>query len=236
MRPPGPDKLVALEHGCWKNGNSIHGVVFDMDGVIVDSHPAHRAAWKQFLQSIGRPAKDSEIDFILDGRKREEILRYFLGELSPEEIRDYGNRKDQMLRELGTRSRPIDGALEFLVELRQASVATGLATSAARGRVETTLSQLGIKNYFDAIVTGDDVPLGKPDPSIYRLAAALLHENPTQLIAFEDAVSGVQAAVCAGFRCIGVASGPRVEQLRSAGAEVVISDFSSLSLSDFVTG
>lgn len=236
MRLSGRDKVAALQLGGLKNVNSIHGVVFDMDGVIVDSHPAHRAAWKQFLESIGRPARDSEIDFILDGRKREEILRYFLGELSPEETRDYGNRKDQMLRELGTRPRPIDGAIKFLVELRQASVATGLATSAARGRVEATLSDLGIRDYFDAIVTGDDVPLGKPDPSIYRLAAARLHENPTRLLAFEDAVSGVQAALCAGCRCVGVASGSRVEQLRAAGAKVVISDFNELSLSDFVAG
>jgi beta-phosphoglucomutase len=235
MRPSAPDQLSVPESGRLRNGNPIRGVVFDMDGVIVDSHPSHRTAWKQFLQSIGRPRTDSEIDFILDGRKREEILRHFLGELSPEEIRDYGNRKDQMLRELGSQSQPIDGAIEFLVELRQAGVAMGLATSAARNRVEATLSELGIKDYFDAIVTGDDVPIGKPDPSIYRLAAARLQESPMQLLAFEDAVSGVQAAVSAGLRCVGVASGPRVEQLRAAGAELVISDFNSLSMSDLFT-
>ena len=232
MRPSVPEKLVALELGGLRNGNSIRGVVFDMDGVLVDSHPAHRAAWKIFLQSIGRPASDTEIDFILDGQKRAEILRHFLGELSPEEIRDYGNRKDQMLRELGTRLQPIDGAIQFVVELRQAGIALGLATSAARGRTEATLSELGIKDYFDAIVTGDDVSVGKPDPSIYRMAAACLHQAPTRLLAFEDAVSGVQAALCAGFRCIGVGSGPRVEQLRAAGAGVVISDFNSVRLSD----
>jgi len=203
-----------------------------MDGVIADSHPSHRAAWKRFLQSVGRPASDSEIDFILDGRKREEILCHFLGELSPEEIRHYGNRKDQMLRELGSRTEPIDGAIEFLIELRNVGIAMGLATSAARGRAESTLSELGIKDYFAAIVTGDDVSIGKPDPSIYRLAAARLHEDPTRLLAFEDAASGVQAALSAGLRCVGVASGSRVEQLRIAGAELVISDFNSLSLSD----
>lgn len=207
-----------------------------MDGVIVDSHPAHRAAWKQFLRSVGRPASDGEIDFILDGRKREEILRHFLGELSPEEVHSYGNRKDEMLRELGSRSEPIAGAIEFLAELRGAGIAIGLATSAGRGRTEATLSELGIQNYFDAIVTGDDVPVGKPDPSIYRLVAGRLHENPKQLLAFEDAVSGVQAALSAGLRCVGVVAGPRVDQLRAAGAELVISDFKSLSVSDLFTG
>jgi beta-phosphoglucomutase len=228
--------IGALESGRLRNKPPIRGVVFDMDGVVVDSHPSHRAAWKQFLQSVGHPTSDSEIDFILDGRKRAEILRHFLGEeLSSEEIRDYGNRKDQMLRKLGSRPRPIDGAIEFIVELRQAGIAVGVATSAAGTRAQATLSELGIKDYFDVIVTGDDVSIGKPDPSIYRLAATRLHENPAQLLAFEDAASGVQAALCAGFRCIGVASGARVELLRAAGAQVVISDFSSLRISDVLT-
>jgi beta-phosphoglucomutase len=204
-----------------------------MDGVIVDSHPSHRAAWRRLLKNIGRPASDSELDFILDGRKREEILRHFLGkELSPEEIRDYGNRKNQILREQGTRPLPIDGVIKFVVELRQAGIAMALATSAARGRADATLSELGIKEYFDAIVTGDDVSIGKPDPRIYHLATECLHEDPMRLLAFEDAVSGVRAALCAGLRCFGVASGHRVEQLRAAGAEIVISNFSSLNLSD----
>jgi beta-phosphoglucomutase len=227
---------VGFLSGRLKDKDPIHGVVFDMDGVIVDSHPSHRAAWRQFLQSVGRPASDSEIDFILDGHKRAEILRHFLGEeLSLEQIREYGNRKDQMLHELGSRMQPIDGAIEFIVELRQAGIAVGVATAAAGTRAQATLSELGIKDYFDVIVTGDDVPVGKPDPSIYRLVATRLDENPSQLLAFEDAASGVQAALCAGFRCIGVASGQRVEQLRAAGAQVVISDFKSLHISDVLT-
>lgn len=235
MRPSAADKTPALELGRFKNGAAIRGVVFDMDGVIVDSHPSHRAAWKQFLQSVGRTTSDGEIDFILEGRKRAEILRHFLGEgLSAEKIRNYGNRKDQMLRELGNRLQPIKGVAAFLADLRHAGLAVGLATSAARARAENTLSELGINNCFDAVISGDDVAMGKPDPGIYRLAAARLHEHPTRLLAFEDAVSGVQAALGAGLRCIGIGSGPRVEHLRAAGAEIVISDFTSLRVSDLL--
>lgn len=217
--------------GVSPNGRTpLKGAVFDMDGVIVDSHPAHRRAWKQFLDSLDRPANDREIDFILDGRKREEILRHFLGELTPEEIHDYGNRKDQMLRNLGERPQPIEGSIEFLSELRHAGLTLGLATSAARARAEATLSDLGIRGFFDAIVTGDDVDAGKPDPAIYRLAAEGLGQHPEQLLAFEDAVSGVEAACFAGLHCIGVASSPRAEELLKAGAEMVVSNFKSLSL------
>src|ERR1700758_3891223 len=82
-----------------RNG-MIRGVVFDMDGVLIDSHPVHRSAWRKFLTSIGRRTTDTELEFILDGRKREEILRYFLGDLPPEQIEEYGIRKDKMLREI----------------------------------------------------------------------------------------------------------------------------------------
>ena len=69
-----------------------------MDGVIVDSHPAHRKAWRQFLRTLGREVSNTELNFILDGRKRADILRHFLGELSEAEIVDYGKRKDDFFQ------------------------------------------------------------------------------------------------------------------------------------------
>ena len=97
----------------------LRGIVFDMDGVIIDSHPLHRRAWKTFLQTVGRDITDAELDFILDGRKREEILCYFLGELSPSQIIDYGTRKDEMLRQLAEEMQPLQGIAEFLDSLLQ---------------------------------------------------------------------------------------------------------------------
>jgi beta-phosphoglucomutase len=210
----------------------VRGIVFDMDGVIVDSHSAHRRAWKQFLESIGRKATEEELDFILDGRKREEILRYFLGELPPEQIRDYGQRKDEMLQRLGNGAQPIEGVVEFLETLKSAGIRAALATSAGQNRTRGTLSELGITEYFDAVVTGDEVRIGKPNPLIYVLAAGRLQENPENLVAIEDAVSGVKAAIGAGLRCIGIADASRAPRLRLAGAELVVPHFRSLSLSD----
>ena len=102
----------------------LRGIVFDMDGVIVDSHAAHRSAWKSFLESEGREARDEELDFILDGRKREEILRHFFGEVTPKQIVEYGHRKDELLRECGKRIQTILGVVEFLVHLSQARVSS----------------------------------------------------------------------------------------------------------------
>jgi beta-phosphoglucomutase len=208
----------------------IRGVVFDLDGVVIDSHPGHRRAWKQFLQSVGRDATETELDVILDGHKREDILHYFFGDLAPEKITEYGARKDHMLRELDEELRPIAGVVEFLGSLRQAGARIGLATSASHKRTHATIAELGLTHYFDAIVTGDEVACGKPDPSIYRLAAEHLQEAPQNLVAIEDALAGVQAATTAGIRCIGIASGAKAEILRSAGADPVVSHFQQLSL------
>jgi beta-phosphoglucomutase len=208
----------------------IRGVVFDMDGVLVDSHPTHRSAWKQFLQSVGRKTSEEELDFILDGRKREEILRYFLGELSEEQLREYGNRKDEMLRRLGNGIHPIEGVVDFLTSLRSAAFKTAIATSAGTTRTKGTLADLGLRDCFDAVITGDDVKVGKPDPAIYRMAAERLGEDPRFLLAIEDASSGVKAAIGAGLRCIGIASDSRADSLRSAGAILVVPHFRSLSM------
>ena len=69
--------------------NQIRAVVFDMDGVLIDSHPAHRASWREFLRSVDRNVSEDQLSFILDGHTRQEILRHFLGDLSPSELSDY---------------------------------------------------------------------------------------------------------------------------------------------------
>jgi beta-phosphoglucomutase len=208
----------------------LRGIVFDMDGVIIDSHPVHRRAWKAFLQTAGREVTDAELDFILDGRKREEILCYFLGELTPSQIADYGARKDEMLLELAEYMHPLRGVVEFLASLSHVGIRIALATSAGRRRAHSTLKELGVARYFDVIVSGDEVVSGKPDPAIYRLVAERLNETPENLLAVEDAVSGVKSARAAGMRCLGIASAERADKLRAAGADPVISDFQSLSL------
>jgi beta-phosphoglucomutase len=72
----------------------LRGVIFDMDGVLVDSHSAHRDAWRQFFQTLGRNVPESELDFILDGRKRGDILQHFLGNCPDSELEEFGRRKD----------------------------------------------------------------------------------------------------------------------------------------------
>lgn len=208
------------------------GVIFDMDGVLIDSHPVHKKVWARFLASVNRPVSDEELDYVLDGRKREEILRHFLGNLPAEQIREYGQRKDEIYQESSSDLRTISGVEKFLGVLQSAGLPMAVATSASFARARGTLDELGILPHFSALVTGNDVVNGKPDPEIFVRAAERLNLVPRTLLVVEDAVSGVRAAKSAGMKCLGIAADGLGDKLRAAGADHVVPDFRELRLQE----
>jgi HAD superfamily hydrolase (TIGR01509 family) len=208
----------------------LEGVVFDMDGVLIDSHPVHRDAWRKFLATVGKDISDDDLDFILEGRRREEILRHFLGELPEEIVAEYGRRKDQLFQENFASVQVVPGIQTFLERLETAGMPAGIATSASSGRTWATLRALKLENVFVAVVTGDDVRAGKPDPAVYRLVSEQMNLPPEELLALEDAPCGVHAARSAGMRCIGVATNGHTDALLRAGADRVIPDFLGLTV------
>lgn len=212
----------------------LRGVIFDLNGVIVDSHPLHRKAWHQFCRSVGLDVSDSDLDFVLDGRKRRDILRHFLGDLSDREFENYGQLKDRFFQSMQKGVAPVPGVLQLLKELAGRRIALAIATSASRSRAFTTLRQLGVENLFSVIVTGEDVFSGKPNPSSYQLARDRLRETAESLIAVEDAIAGVQAATGAGLRCLAVAGHQSPEGLLAAGAVAAVWDFTDISSEDLV--
>jgi beta-phosphoglucomutase len=216
-------------HKSIDQTGKLHSVIFDMDGVIVDSHPAHRRAWQQFLETLGRNVSEDDLKYILDGRKRSEILSHFFGELNESEIREYGNRKDRFFQQISLEVKPVEGVLDLLDDLKERSVAFGLATSAGESRTWTTLHRLRLNRHFKVIVTGNDVAEGKPDPAIYRLACRKLGVSPQNALAVEDAISGVKAAKGAGIRCVAVGGHESAESLLQAGADHFVRDFVGLS-------
>ena len=210
----------------------LSGVVFDLDGVIVDSHPVHKKTWRTFLASVGKEVSESDLDYILEGRKRSDILIHFLGELSDSEIQQYGAKKDELFRQACADLQPVAGSVEFIRKLERAGLRIALATSASRQRTCWTLQQLKIAGYFEVVITGDDVPHSKPDPAIYRLAAERLSISPKRLVAVEDSVCGVRAARTAGLSCLGIGLGQNIHSLVLAGADVVFPSLVDLSIGD----
>jgi sugar-phosphatase len=210
--------------------SDIQAVVFDMDGVLIDSHPAHRAAWKAFLQSVDREVSDDQLAFILEGRTRDEILRHFLGDLSVVDIQEFGRQKDEIFRRMEHEIKSVPGVLEFLDSLRDCGVSCAVATSASEIRTFSTIERMGLADHFESIVTASDVHVGKPHPMVYQLACEQLRVAPSKALAFDDAPAGIHSARGAGMRCIGISSNGLTRQLLDSGAERVISDFLGLSL------
>jgi len=202
-----------------------------MDGVIVDSHPAHRKAWHQFLQSLDKDVSEEELEFILDGRKRSEILKHFLGEMPDSELAKYGKMKDEFFHQIALEVKPVPGVIEFVEDLVRRRVKLGIATSASKSRTLSTLQRLRLTESFATVVTGEDVPEGKSSPAIYELVCARLRTEARYSLVVEDAAPAVRAAKAAGFRCIGVSSGCSAK-LQAAGADHVIEDFVGFSLDD----
>lgn len=206
----------------------FRGAIFDFDGVIADSHPVHLRAWKKVLDSVGRAASGDELQFVLDGRTRDHILRHFLGDLDAEKMAEYGRRKEQFFRDEAADVQTIKGVSRFLEKLEEAQLPLGMASSGSRVRIEFLLERLKLKKHF-VVVTGDEVAQGKPHPAVFLKAAEHLGADPCDLIAFEDAASGVKAAKSAGMTCVGIASSDRSSILVDAGANHVVPDFRSLS-------
>jgi beta-phosphoglucomutase len=210
----------------------LRAVIFDLDGVIVDSHPAHLQAWKKFFGSIGKVVSERDLLFILEGQKREDILRHFLGDLTQEQVRQYGAKKEALFRDSVPELKTVRGLREFLDRLRESGLPLALASSASRGRASYMLEQLDLGRRFSVVVTGDDVKKGKPDPSIFHLAAEGLEVEASEILVCEDAVSGVEAAKAAGMKCLAIAANGRGPLLEKAGADRVVPDFSAASLDE----
>jgi beta-phosphoglucomutase len=212
-----------------ESNGGLRAVVFDMDGVLVDSHPAHRTAWREFLRVSGRVVSETELAFILEGRTRSEILRHFLGDLDDNEVQEYGKRKDEIFRNMERQIRPVAGVLGFIEELCRMGIILAVATSASEIRTYSTIERLGLGGCFEAVITASDVCAGKPDPAVYRLACERLGIPAQRALAFDDACAGIEAARSARMRCIGVSNNGQHDHLLHAGAERVIRDFEALT-------
>jgi beta-phosphoglucomutase len=179
-------------------------LIFDLDGVVVDSMPIHELAWQRYLELLGIEA--SGIASRMHGRRNDEIVRDFLGpEADPREVFAHGAAKERLFREL-LRARLgehlVPGIAAWLERAGDAPVA--LATNAERANIDFVLDGANLRPYFQAIVDGSQVSRPKPAPDIYLRAAGELGIAPRNCIVFEDSPVGVAAARAAGMRVVGV--------------------------------
>jgi len=207
--------------------------VFDMDGVLIDSGAHHRHAWRMLLDEMGAEPADPEHWRLTIGRPSEEAIPLLLGRrVSDAEARRLARRKrDFYQARAQTGLDPVLGVREFLESLEELGVPCAVGTSASRWDAERLLDDLGLLRFFDAMVTADDVMLGKPDPEVWVQVARRLRVPVARCVVFEDAPVGIQAARAAGMRAIGVTTAHRDDELIAAGASLTIPDFRGLEWS-----
>jgi HAD superfamily hydrolase (TIGR01509 family) len=206
-------------------------VIFDMDGVLLDSGAHHREAWRALLNELGVPPVQPEFWRLTIGRPSVEAVPLLLGRATPwPEAQRLAERKQDHYRRLARGGPPpVRGVVAFIDTLAARSVPCAVATSASRFDADRLLGRTGLRDRFGIVVTAEDVRRGKPDPEVYLRAADGLGLSPAHCLVFEDAVVGVQAARSAGMRVIGVSTAHTETELREAGAERAIEHFEGVT-------
>ncbi|MBI2906896.1 MAG: HAD family phosphatase [Chloroflexi bacterium] len=210
------------------------GVLWDMDGVIVDTAPFHFAAWQDSVAEIG--VQFSEEDFRRTfGMRNDAIVRFIKGQDATEgEIWLFVERKEERFRRRIKESIvPLPGVLPLLEGLREAGFRMAIASSAPLKNVLFIAEALKIREYFQAIVSEQDVTIGKPDPQVFLIAADKLRLPPRCCVVIEDAVVGVRAAKAAGMGCVAVTNTHPGEGL--AEADLVVASLEEVRASDIDT-
>ena len=208
-------------------------LIFDMDGVIIDSNPAHRESWAAFNRRYGVETTE-EMHHRMYGKRNDDIVRDFFGpHLPDEEVASMGAAKEALYRDLiadRIEDLLVPGLRAFLDELEGAPMA--VASNAEPANVDFLLDRAGLRRFFRAVVDGHQVNNPKPDPEIYLRAAALLHVAPANCIVFEDSYSGVAAARAAGMRIVGV----RTTHVNLPSTSINVDNFCSGYLRTWLAG
>jgi beta-phosphoglucomutase len=192
---------------------SHKAVLWDLDGTLVDSEEFHWQSWRDTMRVEGVELTYEQ--FLASfGQRNDRILPAWLGaEVDPGLVQRIGDDKEAGYRRLAETHglTPLPGAREWLSTLRASGWKQAIASSAPRMNVEMMLRVAGIEGCFDAIVSADDVTIGKPDPQVFLKAAEKVGVPPARCIVVEDAAAGIEGARRAGMRSIGVTKNARLD-------------------------
>lgn len=189
--------------------NSSPGVLFDLDGVLIDSHDQHEQSWFMLADEISQPLSKEQfkesfgmrnemcIPDVFGWAKRDEV----------EKIQQLGDRKEELYRELLASSglKPLPGVMELVADLKESGIPFSLGSSTSRKNIEVCFRTTGLDAYFLSHYTGaEDVSRGKPAPDVFLEAARKIDCEPTDCIVIEDAHVGIEAAKAGGMKAVAV--------------------------------
>ncbi|UCB42213.1 MAG: HAD family phosphatase [Dehalococcoidales bacterium] len=210
---------------------SPKAVIWDMDGVIVDTAPYHEEAWRETFQKRGVEFTDEDFRRSF-GQRNDTIISGVLGNTPSRKTIDViaNDKETNFRRKIRQRIEPLPGVIQLLSALAAGGFRQALATSAPLQNVRQIIKDLGIEGYFGGIVTEKDVTEGKPGPQGFLLAARKLGVEPEDCIIIEDAVVGVTAAKRAGMDCVAVTNTHRRSRLREA--DLIVDSLEDVTVTD----
>ncbi len=237
--------------------DAVHACLFDLDGVLTDTASVHTKAWKvmfdSFLEQHAEQSGekfvpfDADKDYLkyVDGKKREDGVRSFLASRGielpdgdpddgpdKETIHGLGTRKNDAFQETlhSDGVKVFEGSRRYLEKVTAAGLATAVVSSSANTRevLEITGLEKFIQQRVDGVTLREEHIAGKPAPDSYLRAAELLNVEPAAAAVFEDALSGVESGRAGNFYVVGVDRVGQADELRSHGADVVVTDLGEL--------
>lgn len=206
-------------------------VIWDMDGIIIDSAPYHLKAWQEVFSKRGLNFTGDDFHSSF-GMRNDTIIGGFLGEGAPdEEIAAIGREKEASFRlKIRQNPRPLSGVVALMAALAERDLKMAIASSAPRENIELVINTLGIARHFLVIISEKDVTRGKPEPDGYLLAAKRLGVKPENCLVIEDAIVGVTAARRAGMHCLAVTNSHPRDSL--SDADLVVDSLEEISAGD----
>jgi beta-phosphoglucomutase family hydrolase len=206
--------------------------IFDWDGVVIDSSAQHERSWELLSGETGKPLPAGHFKRGF-GKKNEVIISKLLGwSRDPVEIQRLGDRKEELYRKLVSQGGMtiLPGARELLAALRTAGVPRAVGSSTPRKNLDSIFASTGLGEFFDAVVSADDIVNGKPAPDVFLKAASLLGVEPHSCVVLEDALFGIEAAHRAGMKVVAVATTNPVGLL--GGADRAVESLEAISVED----
>lgn len=210
----------------------IKGVIFDMDGVLVNNMSVHFRAFAAMAERYNLTAEQG-VDFShLNGRGNDDIINALFPPhiVAEKGVEALAQEKEALYREIYAPTiAPVAGLRELLQGLRERGLRCAVGSSGPRVNVDFVLEKCDIEPFFEVRISGDMVTHCKPDPEIFLTAASKLGLQPEECLVFEDANSGIAAAKAAGMKVIALTTTHRAEQLIGSKPDRIIEDFTHIS-------
>ena len=211
---------------------SPRAVVWDLDGVLVDSAAAHNVSWQTMSERFG-VAYDPDRDFpSIFGKHNTDIMEMLWQITDPARVAEMADAKETTFRAEATQLKPLPGVVELVRALALRGWKQAIGSSAPMANIRVLLDATGVGPYMQAIASGDDVTAGKPDPQVFLIAFERLGVSPRNGVVIEDAPAGIQAGVRAGAATLGVTTTQTTEALQSAGADRVVASLVDVTVDD----